>query len=111
MIDAPKKHILDVQFDFRENTTLLVGPEEEQEWRFATARQGHTPLGFYGAFLSFEEVLVQRHIYFHFVSDILDHTALFVALALKHVLANLGADIKQFKGLHCWSDSGPHFRS
>ena len=95
-----------VQLDYAENLTIPVGPVEEQSWFWATARLSVSVLGFY---VRFWEDGKLRSLYLNYVSQILDHTALHAALALKDVVAKLPS--AEAADLHVWSDCGPHFRA
>ena len=71
-----------VQLDYAENLTIPVGPVEEQSWFWATARLSASVLCFC---VRFWEDGKLRSLYLNYVSQILDHTALHAALALKDV--------------------------
>ena len=69
-----------LQLDYAENLTLPVGPVEEQSWFWATARLSFSTLGIYA---SYHKEGRQQRVYFHYISQILDHTALHASVALK----------------------------
>ncbi|CAK8988483.1 Uncharacterized protein SCF082_LOCUS1409 [Durusdinium trenchii] len=87
-----------VQLDYAENLTIPVGPVEEQSWFWATARLSASVLCFC---VRFWEDGKLRSLYLNYVSQILDHTALHAALALKDVGRNDG----QFGLQKKWLDS------
>ena len=75
--------------DYAENLTLPVGPAEEQSWFWATSRLGISTLGIYARY----DLGGQTHRrFFHYLSQILDHTALHASEALKDVIARINLD-------------------
>jgi hypothetical protein len=92
-----------------ENVTLPIGPAEESEWWWATARQGFTTLGFFISYLG--EDGTHKLEYVFYVSKILDHTSLFAALALRDLLTRYDFGNDRYHTVQAWSDCGPHFRS
>lgn len=108
MLTSPVAGELDIQLDFMENMTLPLGPEEVQDWFWATARESVTTLGFFVSFLDSRGVHHQQ--YYHYISDILDHTSLYAVTALTDLLSRL-VELGSFNTLHVWADCGPHFRS
>ena len=72
--------VVDIQLDFMQNMTWPLGPEEAQDWFWATAREQMTTLGFYCHF--FAEGAEQRQ-YHHYISQILNHDSAFAIVCLK----------------------------
>ncbi|CAE8640831.1 unnamed protein product, partial [Polarella glacialis] len=106
-VDNLEHHCVDIQVDFMENMTTPLGPEEAQDWFWATARQSITTLGFYAHYWLNG---VEHHQYFHFISDILNHDSAFAVQAFGDLLLRLGLS-DQHTVLHVFADCGPHFRS
>ncbi|CAE8608691.1 unnamed protein product, partial [Polarella glacialis] len=106
-VDNLEHHCVDIQLDFMENMTTPLGPEEAQDWFWATARQSITTLGFYAHYWLNG---VEHHQYFHFISDILNHDSAFAVQAFGDLLLRLGLS-DQHTVLHVFADCGPHFRS
>ncbi|CAE8680493.1 unnamed protein product [Polarella glacialis] len=106
-VDNLEHHCVDIQVDFMENMTTPLGPEEAQDWFWATARQSITTLGFYAHYWLNG---VEHHQYFHFISDILNHDSAFAVQAFGDLLLRLGLS-DQRTVLHVFADCGPHFRS
>ena len=104
--ELPSDTIL-LQLDYAENLTLPVGPVEEQSWFWATARLSFSTLGIYA---SYHTEGSQQRVYFHYISQILDHTALHASVALKDCIRRLALP-ESCKCLHIWSDCGPHFKA
>lgn len=59
-----------LQLDYMENQSWPLGPEESQDWYWATSRQSMTTVGFYATFWKGG---VQRKQYHHYISCILNH--------------------------------------
>ncbi|CAE8670941.1 unnamed protein product [Polarella glacialis] len=106
-VDNLEHHCVDIQLDFMANMTTPLGPEEAQDWFWATARQSITTLGFYAHYWLNG---VEHHQYFHFISDILNHDSAFAVQAFGDLLLRLGLS-DQHTVLHVFADCGPHFRS
>ncbi|CAE8622153.1 unnamed protein product [Polarella glacialis] len=106
-VDNLEHHCVDIQLDFMENMTTPLGPEEAQDWFWATARQSITTLGFYAHYWLNG---VEHRQYFHFISDILNHDSAFAVQAFGDLLLRLGLS-DQRTVLHVFADCGPHFRS
>ena len=104
--DLPPDSVI-IQLDYAENLTLPLGPVEEQSWFWATARLSFSTLGLYA---SFHKEGHQHKVYFHYVSQILDHTALHASVALKDCIRRLALP-SSCKTLQIWSDCGPHFKA
>ena len=99
--------ILLLQLDYAENLTLPIGPVQEQSWFWATARLSFSTLGFYARYTKNGTT---HRIYLHYVSQILDHTALHAAVALKDCIRRLQLP-ESCKSIHIWADCGPHFKA
>ena len=90
-----------------ENLTLPLGAVEEQTWFWATSRLSFSTLGIYAVYVKNG----QKHkVYFHYVSQILDHTALHACVALKDCLERLNLP-PSCSCVQVWTDCGPHFRA
>ena len=107
MEEQLEEGVLLLQLDYAENITIPVGPVEEQSWFWATARLGVSTLGIYALWLSGTK---KHRVYFHYVSQILDHTALHASVALKDCINSLKLP-SSCKIIHVWSDCGPHYRA
>lgn len=107
MVASLRADAVDVQLDFMENMTIPLGPEEEQSWFWATARESITTLGFYAHFWNRGE---HQECYWHYVSKILNHDTAFANMAFNDLLGKLPLT-PDHKTLHVWADCGPHFRS
>ena len=97
-----------LQLDYAENVTIPVGPVEEQSWFWATSRLGISTLGIYARF---DQAGTSHKRYFHYVSQILDHTALHASEALKDVIQRLMPDLTGIEHIMVWTDCGPHYRA
>ncbi|CAK8992137.1 unnamed protein product [Durusdinium trenchii] len=100
------KRTLVVQMDFMENMTWPLGPEEAQDWFWATARESMTTLGFYACYWK-----DGKHVreYWHYISQILNHDSAYAVHCLNDLLRSLNTgDIDE---LQVWCDTGTHFRS
>ena len=104
---GPQRGVLYLQWDYKQNDTIPVGPAEGGDWYWATSREQITTLGFYAVWLDPDDG-IKRERYYHFCSSVLEHSALFAVTCLKDVLQDL--EISTFTGLSCWVDCGPHFR-
>ena len=96
-----------IQMDYAENMTLPLGPVEEQTWFWATSRLSVSTLGIY---VRYDSQGKEFRRYFHYLSQILDHTALHAATALQDIWKRLGLGA-EYKDLHIWTDCGPHYRA
>ena len=136
--DQLSKDSILVQLDFMENMSWPLGPEEAQDWFWATSRETMTTLGFYVCRWKGRALCKENY---HYVSQILNHDSAYacqclllgssakvlsrlvvsrlfvvvagrasVGCALRNdLLLSLPTDgVKEF---HCWADCGPHFRS
>ena len=104
--NLPKDQVL-LQMDYAENLTLPVGPQEEQTWFWATSRLGISTLGIYALYWHEDRL---HKAYFHYLSQILDHTALHASEALKDVLERI-PNLQQRTAIQIWTDCGPHYRA
>ncbi|CAE8655101.1 unnamed protein product [Polarella glacialis] len=107
MIDKLDVSHVDIQLDFMENMSTPLGPEESQEWFWATARESITTLGFYAHYWKDGK---EVHHYYHYISKIMNHDSAFSITAFNDLLGRLGLT-SSHKVLHVWADCGPHFRS
>ena len=86
--------------------TWPLGPEEAQDWFWATARESMTTLGFYVHYWSEESEIRE---YYHYISQILNHDASHAVTALQDLLKRLPLTSEHTE-LSVWADCGPHFR-
>lgn len=105
--DCLPQSCLLVQLDFMQNMSWPLGPEEAQDWWWATARESMTTLGFYCHFWSGE---TERREYHHYISQIMNHDSAFAIVCLNDLLAKLPLT-EDHTELIVWADCGPHFRS
>ncbi|CAK9057397.1 Uncharacterized protein SCF082_LOCUS30952, partial [Durusdinium trenchii] len=104
--DQLSKDSILVQLDFMENMSWPLGPEEAQDWFWATSRETMTTLGFYVCRWKGRALCKENY---HYVSQILNHDSAYACQCLNDLLRSLPTDgVKEF---HCWADCGPHFRS
>ena len=95
-----------------ENVTFPLGPEEENEWWWATARESVTTLGLYVMYWRQDaegKWQLERE-YYHYISQILNHDCEFAGKAVEDLLSRLPLG-KEHRELHVRSDCGPHFRA
>ncbi|CAK9043983.1 unnamed protein product [Durusdinium trenchii] len=104
--EMPEDSVL-IQMDYAENLTIPLGPTEEQTWFWATSRLSLSTLGIY---VRYNRGSAQVRRYFHYISQILDHTALHAATALLDIWKRLALD-PAYKHVHIWTDCGPHYRA
>ena len=108
MLHNVSPHAVDVQLDFKENDTMPVGPSEEGTWFWGTSREQVNTLGI---FLSWRDSQGRRREnYYHYVSAIMDKTALFAAECLRDCIERAGFNHALWTDLNVWADCGPHFR-
>ena len=88
------KNALLIQLDFMENMTWPLGPEEAQDWFWATSRESMTTLGFYVVLWSEGECLRQN---WHYISQVLNHDSAYACQCLC-----LGATLVKLFGLFHW---------
>ena len=74
----PKDALL-VQLDFMENMSWPLGPEEAQDWFWATSREAMTTLGFYVCVWR-GNVLCKEN--YHYISQILNHDSAYACQCL-----------------------------
>ncbi|CAK9043725.1 unnamed protein product [Durusdinium trenchii] len=63
-----------------------------------------------GIYVRYNRGSAQVRRYFHYISQILDHTALHAATALLDIWKRLARD-PAYKHVHIWTDCGPHYRA
>ena len=90
--------------DFAQSRSLPMGPEEGGSWWYCGARLQVTVLGFYVWGVDFD-----KPVYYTYLSDVMDHTPLFVIACMKDWLAKLPDEHVESYSL--WADVGPHFRA
>ena len=83
--DVPKTSLL-IQLDFMENMTWPLGPEEAQDWFWATARESMTTLGFYCCVWRSERLCKENY---HYISQILNHDSAYACQCLPLSCNNL----------------------
>ena len=87
---------------------MPVGPSEEGTWFWGTSREQVNTLGI---FLSWRDRQGRRREnYYHYVSAIMDKTALFAAECLRDCIERAGFNHARWTDLNVWADCGPHFR-
>ena len=97
----PESEVI-VWYDWKQNITLPLARVQTADQFYGTARMEVTCFG----------ALVQRGAVtkcFVYVTDIIEHSALFTAVILNEIRGELA-----FRGVdrvHFWSDCGPHFRA
>ena len=73
-------NLLVVQLDYMENMTWPLGPEEAQDWFWATSRESMTTLGFY---VSFWRNGCRHREYWHYISQVMNHDSAFAVACLQ----------------------------
>jgi hypothetical protein len=92
-------------FDFKENIKLGGGPIEVGQ-NFYSREQ----ISMFTICVIYNENGRRHHTYIDFFSKILSHDSLFVIDCLKTFFQKT-TSWGNIRGLHLWSDSGPHFRN
>lgn len=77
--NLPKDSVL-IQLDFMENMTWPLGPEEAQDWFWATSRESMTTLGFYVCVWR-GGVLCKEN--YHYISQVLNHDSAYACQCLR----------------------------
>ena len=79
MEDGLPQHAILVQLDFMENMTWPLGPEEAQDWFWATSRESMTTLGFYVCVWRGNRLCKENY---HYISQILNHDSAYACQCL-----------------------------